>query len=96
MLESVLTAQPQWADHGNANLELAYKAAEQAGLDMLRARADIAAPAMYAVLQQGVQDLTTLKVEKAPTFFVNGRPLPNFGQKQLADLVAQEVFKLKR
>ena len=62
----------------------------------LRARADIAAPAMYAVLQQGVQDLTTLKVEKAPTFFVNGRPLPNFGQKQLADLVAQEVSKLKR
>ena len=90
------SAQPQWADHGNPNLELAYKAAEQAGLDMQRARADIAAPALDAVVLQDVQDLTALKVEKTPTFFVNGRPLPSFGHKQLADLVAQEVSKTKK
>ena len=43
-----------------------------------------------------VRDLTDLKVEKTPTFFVNGRPLPSFGHKQLADLVAQEVSKTKK
>ena len=96
VLEAVLAAQPQWADHGTPNLELAYKAAEQAGLDMQRARADIAAPALDAVVLQDVQDLTALKVEKTPTFFVNGRPLPSFGHKQLADLVAQEVSKTKK
>ena len=96
VLEAVLAAQPQWADHGTPNLELAYKAAEQAGLDMQRARADIAAPALDAVVLQDVQDLTALKVEKTPTFFVNGRPLPSFGHKQLTDLVAQEVSKTKK
>ncbi|PIF90470.1 protein-disulfide isomerase [Acidovorax sp. 62] len=96
VLEAVLAAQPQWADHGAPNLELAYKAAEQAGLDMQRARADIAAPALDAVVLQDVQDLTALKVEKTPTFFVNGRPLPSFGHKQLTDLVAQEVSKTKK
>ena len=42
VLESLLAAQPQWADHGSPNLALAYSAAEQAGLDMARARADMA------------------------------------------------------
>lgn len=72
------------------------KALEQAGLDMLRARADMAAPTLDAVLQQDVQDLTALKVEKTPTFFVNGRALPSFGHKQLAELVAQEVSNSKK
>ena len=45
---------------------------------------------------QDVQDLTALKVEKTPTFFVNGRPLPSFGHTQLAELVAQEVSKTKK
>ena len=45
---------------------------------------------------QDVRGLTDLKVEKIPTFFFNGRPLPSFGHKQLADLVAQEVSKTKK
>ncbi len=55
---------------------------EQAGLDIQRARADIAAPALDAVVLQDVRDLTDLKVEKTPTFFVNGRPLSSFGHKK--------------
>ena len=93
VLESLLAAQPQWADHGNPNLQLAYMAAEQVGLDMTRARADMAAPTLDAVLQQDVEDLTALRVDKTPTFFVNGRPLPSFGVKQLADLISVEVTK---
>jgi len=46
-------------------------------------------------LQQDVQDLTALNVTQTPTFFVNGRPLPSFGEEQLATLVAQEVAKTK-
>nr|WP_242701322.1 thioredoxin domain-containing protein [Acidovorax sp. SD340] len=93
VLESLLAAQPQWADHGNPNLQLAYMAAEQVGLDMTRARADMAAPTLDAVLQEDVEDLTALRVDKTPTFFVNGRPLPSFGVKQLADLISVEVTK---
>jgi hypothetical protein len=36
-------------------------------------------------------DLVALKVERTPTFFVNGKPLSDFGAQQLVDLVASEV-----
>lgn len=96
VLEALLDAQPAWADHGQPNLEIAFKAAEQAGLDMARARQDIEKPGMQALLQQDIEDLTALQVTKTPTFFVNGRSLPSFGPDQLAALVAEEVAKTKK
>ena len=95
VLEIVLAAQPMWADHGNPNIELAYKAAEQGGLDLQKGLADAASPAIDAVLRQDTEDLTALGVNKTPTFFVNGRPLPSFGEEQLRTLVAEEVVKAK-
>ena len=96
VLEAVLAAQPSWADHGQPNIENAFKAAEQAGLDLSKARKDMENPGMQAVLQQDMEDLTALKVTKTPTFFVNGRSLPSFGPDQLAELVAEEVAKAKK
>jgi protein-disulfide isomerase len=34
-----------------------------------------------------------MKVSATPGYFVNGRPLASFGQKQLADLVREELQK---
>ena len=96
VLEAVLAAQPSWADHGQPTIENAFKAAEQAGLDLSKARKDMENPGMQAVLQQDMEDLTALKVTKTPTFFVNGRSLPSFGPDQLAELVAEEVAKAKK
>ena len=96
VLESVLAAQPLWADHASPNIGLAYKAAEQGGLDLQKALVDAASPAIAAVLRQDVEDLTALGVNKTPTFFVNGRPLPSFGEAQLTALVAEEVAKARK
>jgi protein-disulfide isomerase len=96
VLEAVLAAQPAWADHGQPNIEIAFKVAEEAGLDMARARQDIEKPGVQALLQQDIEDLTALQVTKTPTFFVNGRSLPSFGPDQLAALVAEEVAKAKK
>lgn len=96
VMEMVLAAQPLWADHANPNVEIAYKAAEQAGLDIRRALADSRTPAIEAVLKQDVEDLTALEVTKTPTFFVNGRALPSFGAEQLTALVQEEVAKAKK
>lgn len=96
VLEAVLAAQPAWARHGQPNIDLAFKAAEEAGLDLLQARADAAKPEVDAVLQQDLEDLTALEVTKTPTFIVNGRGLPSFGPEQLATLVAEEVAKIKK
>jgi protein-disulfide isomerase len=96
VLEAVLAAQPNWADHGKPNIESAFRVAEQAGLDLAKAQLDIQKPGMQALLQQDIEDLTALQVTKTPTFFVNGRSLPSFGPEQLAELVADEVAKVKK
>lgn len=96
VLEAVLAAQPAWADHGRPNIEIAFTVAEQAGLDLAKARQEIAQPGMQALLQQDIDDLTALQVTKTPTFFVNGRSLPSFGPEQLRALVAEEIAKAKK
>ncbi len=96
VLEAVLAAQPSWADHGQPNIETAFKVSERAGLDLVKARQDIEKPGMQSLLQQDIEDLTALQVTKTPTFFVNGRSLPSFGPEQLAALVAEEVAKSKK
>ncbi|WP_237706404.1 DsbA family protein [Methylibium petroleiphilum] len=96
VLEAVLQAQPTWADHGRPNPDLTFEIAKAAGLDIERAREDMAQPAMQTLLAQEVEDLTALQVQRTPTFFVNGRSLPSFGPDQLAALVAEEVAKAKR
>ena len=78
VLEALLAAQPAWADHGQPNLETAFAVAQQAGLDLSQARQAMESPAMQALLQQDMDDLTALQVTKTPTFFVNGRSLPSF------------------
>ncbi|MDZ7590852.1 MAG: thioredoxin domain-containing protein [Rubrivivax sp.] len=96
VLEAVLQAQPSWADHGRPNPDLTFEIAKAAGLDMERAREDMARPEVQALLEQDVADLTALQVNRTPTFFVNGRSLPSFGPDQLAALVAEEIAKTKR
>ena len=96
VLEPVLQAQPTWADHHRPNPDLTFEIAKAAGLDIERAREDMARPEMQALLAQDVEDLTALQVSKTPTFFVNGRSLPSFGPDQLAALLAEEVARAKR
>ena len=96
VLEALLAAQPAWADHGQPNLETAFAVAQQAGLDLSQARQAMENPAMQALLQQDMDDLTALQVTKTPTFFVNGRSLPSFGPDQLAALVNEEVVKTRK
>ena len=96
VLEALMAAQPTWSDHGQPNIGTAFSLAEQAGLNMEKAKQDMDKPGMQALLQQDIEDLTALQVTKTPTFFVNGRSLPSFGPDQLAALVAEEVAKTQQ
>ena len=48
---------------------------------------------VLARMEQDQKDAVTLKVSATPEYFVNGRPLPSFGQQQLLDLVREELNK---
>ena len=43
------------------------------------------------IVAQDIKDGQTLKVRATPEFFVNGRPLINFGYEQLIQLVDEAV-----
>lgn len=91
VLEALLARQPEWATHGEPNLDIAWEAAAAGGLDLAKAREDVKRPGMIGVLNADRADIETLGVTQTPTFFVNGKPLSDTSPQQLADTVASEV-----
>ena len=91
VLDALLETQPQWASHGSPRLERAWSAAAQAGLDVERARRERLMPHIAAALNFDAADVATLGIKSTPTFYVNGKPLVEFGPQQLQELVQSEV-----
>ena len=89
VLEALLREQPAWASHDRPDLSKAWEAAREAGLDTAKTRAEMLKPEITEVLRQDIADLKAAGVERTPTFFVNGKPLPSFGAQQLYDLVTE-------
>ena len=91
LLAALFERQQEWASHAAPNPARAWKIASDVGIDVARARKDALAASVDDMLRLEAEDLDALKVERTPTFFVNGKPLPTFGVEQLMDLVASEV-----
>ncbi|MNP67842.1 DSBA-like thioredoxin domain protein [compost metagenome] len=89
----MLEAQPGW--HDDPKAQEAWVVAERAGLDVEKARADMHTPGVDAVLKMDMQDVKAVGVQGTPTFFVNGRPLDEFGLEPLRQLVGSEVAKVR-
>ncbi len=91
VLTALFDGQDQWAPHHAPNLDSAWQLAGAAGLSLASARNDARSGAATDLLRVDGEDGLLLKVDRTPTFFVNGRPLENFGAEQLMALVAEEV-----
>jgi protein-disulfide isomerase len=92
-LEALLMSQRQWVSNHVVQQDRVLPALLQVGLDINRLRADMDSPEVSARIEQDKQDSILLKVSATPEYFVNGRPLPSFGQQQLRDLVREELEK---
>jgi protein-disulfide isomerase len=90
-LEALFASQSQWAVNHTVHPELALQAVTGVGLDLDRLVADMSAADVVQRVQRDRADAMALKVTATPEYFVNGRPLPSFGQQQLLDLVAEEL-----
>lgn len=90
VLERLLETQPRWAPHGRP-ADNAWNLLDGTGLDVERARRDAQLPDIVAVLNQDAADVKTVGVRRTPTFFVNGKPLEEFGSQPLRDLIKREV-----
>lgn len=93
VLEAVLEAQPGW--HDDPQIAKAWAAAEAAGLDVQKAREQMTSAKIDAVLAQDAADAKAAGVQGTPTFFVNGKPLPEFGAQPLYDLIKSEMAQAK-
>lgn len=91
VVEKALANQPRWAAHGNPQPELIWDVIKDTGLDVAKAKVDAGSSEMKQLLVQEIADMMALKVDKTPGFFVNGRPLEDFGGEQLKTLVQEEV-----
>lgn len=90
-LALMFATQDQWASHHEPKLDVLSAHLQQSGLDMELLAKDMDDPMVRMIIQQDLQDAKTLGVTKTPEFFVNGKPLPSWGLKQLQDLVQSEL-----
>jgi len=92
-LDALLSSQEQWVQNHTVQPDRIGPAIASVGLNMEQLTADMNSVQVMQRIEQDKKDSVFLKVSATPEYFVNGRPLPSFGQQQLADLVREELNK---
>jgi protein-disulfide isomerase len=92
-LETLLESQNQWVQRHTVQPDKLEPAIAGVGLDMEQLRADMNTVDVMRRIEKDKKDSIVLQVVATPEYFVNGRPLPSFGQQQLADLIREELQK---
>ncbi len=86
-LEVLFASQNDWVQNHTAQVALIWGPLSALGLDMDRLKNDVNSPEVARVIAQDLADAKTLNVTMTPEYFVNGKPLPNFGFDELKKLV---------
>ena len=92
-LEALLATQREWVSNHVVQPDRILPAIAGVGLDVGMLQADMNSAEVTQRMEKDMQDSKVLKVVATPEYFVNGRPLPSFGQEQLANLVREELQK---
>ena len=90
-LEALLASQAQWAPHHTVQPDLVLQAIAGVGLNVEQLMVDMNSPEVAQRMEQDRNDAMALKVTATPEYFVNGRPMPSFGQQQLLTLVSEAL-----
>jgi protein-disulfide isomerase len=90
VLERLLETQSRWAPHGRS-ADSVWTVLEGTGLDIEKARSDVNMPDIVGNMNLDAADVGAIGVNKTPTFFVNGKPLTEFGAQKLQSMVRAEV-----
>jgi protein-disulfide isomerase len=91
VLEALFARFDEWASHGAPSPARAWEIAGAAGLDVERARAWVAQGSVEKMMEIEMADARAVRLEATPTFFVNGKPLPQPGPDALLQLVRSEA-----
>ncbi len=86
-LEALFARQDDWVQNHTANPQLIGPLLVSAGLDLGQLQNDASAPEVATLIARDLADAKTLNVTMTPEYFVNGKPLPQFGFAELKQLV---------
>lgn len=90
-LDVMFKTQHIWANHGHWQPEKLWEVLPKAGINIDQIKKDMHDPAIEKIIEQDMADVKALNVQKTPGYFVNGKPLQNFGYKQLYQLIQSEL-----
>ncbi len=90
-LELLFSNQRRWVVNHTSQPDRALGILKGMALDHDKLQADMNGPAVIQAVTEDVQAANTLGVRATPEFFVNGRPLPEWGYEQLERLVERTV-----
>ena len=92
-LELTFGIQSYWASHGTPKLGILWGALAKSGLDMDKLIEDMKSSEIQEIIAQDIADGKVLGASKTPSYYVNGRPLQQFGLGQLKELINEELNK---
>jgi protein-disulfide isomerase len=94
-LEALFASQDTWVQNHQANVQLIGPALATLGMDLEKLQLDALAPEVANMIARDLQDAKTMNVTMTPEYFVNGKPLPQFGFEELKSLVDQALANAK-
>ncbi|MBA6258066.1 MULTISPECIES: DsbA family protein [unclassified Colwellia] len=90
-VEILFAKQQAWTRHHVAQPQSAHALLKDLPLDSAQFMRDVSSENVSKVIMQDIKDGKTLEVRATPQFFVNGKPLVNFGYEQLTQLVEEAI-----
>lgn len=90
-LETLFATQSQWTVHHVVYPERVMQAITGLGLDMAKLQADMNSAAVTQRVERDLSDAKAMRVTATPEYFVNGKPMPSFGEQQLRQLVSDAL-----
>ena len=82
-LEASFKTQRNWAGHNGHNLNNLWGTLSDLGLDMDKLLEDMKDPELMKIVIQDIEDGRKLGATKTPSYYVNGKPLQQFGLQNL-------------
>lgn len=90
-LEMMFDTQQYWVQNHAANLDVLWKILHKTSLDMEKLSKDMMDPKLDLIVAQDLADAKVLNATKTPSYYVNQKPLQQFGLQQLKDLINSEL-----
>jgi len=88
LMDVIFARQPEWAAHDAPRPDLLATYARNLGLDMTRLGVTGTSAETERRIRQDAEDGQALGVTRTPTFFVNGKPLPQIGYEPVRAAIA--------